>query len=305
MRLIKISSPEGKGPAVAETAFSVGIKNASLHQTEQLKPHGQSERKDVVELQTSTPKAKQFVDELLKSNYYNSDEYSFSVRSPRSIVARENMPEVTKPLSETAVDILQELYQFSYITYSFVGRILIAGCLLAYGMIQQQLLLMIAGLLFLPLLPLLQAIGFGFWTGQLKLALQGLIAFLLAVLLLVGGGVLVAAMAEPPLRYNEFNSLLVGFLISLIVGAAAGLAIIDDAGKREMIGLAASAQIAIIPVWLGICIVFGLPATVGTDQALTHIISFVINVVTITVAAAAVHILTGAATSSLNRLENK
>jgi hypothetical protein len=305
MRLIKISSPQGKGPAVAETAFSVGIKNASLHQVEQLQPPGQNEWKDVVELQTSTPKAKQFVDEILKSSYYNAKDYSFSVRSPRSIVARENMPEVTKPLPETAVDILQELYQFSYITYSFVGRVLIAGCLLTYGMIQQQLLVMIAGLLFLPLLPLLQAVGFGLWTGQTKLALQGAIAFLLAVLLLVLGGIVVAAMTDPPLRYNEFNSLLSSFLISLIVGAAAGLAIIDDVGKREMIGLAASSQIAIIPVWLGICIVFGLPATVSSDQVLTRITSFAINVVTITVAAAAVHILTGAASSSLNHLENK
>jgi hypothetical protein len=34
----------------------------------------------------------------------------------------------------------------------------------------------------------------------------------------------------------------VSFFLSVIVGAAACLAIIDDAGKREMTGLAASAQ---------------------------------------------------------------
>lgn len=33
MRLIKVSAPQGKGASVAQTAFSVGIKKASLHQS--------------------------------------------------------------------------------------------------------------------------------------------------------------------------------------------------------------------------------------------------------------------------------
>jgi len=67
-------------------------------------------------------------------------------------------------------------------------------------------------------------------------------------------------MTNPPLQYNEHNSLVVGFLISLAVGIAAGLASADDVGRREMIGLAATAQMAILPVWFGISLVFGFPA---------------------------------------------
>jgi hypothetical protein len=43
------------------------------------------------------------------------------------------------------------------------------------------------------------------------------------------------------------------------VGVAAGLATADDVGRREMIGLAATAQVAIVPTWLGLCLILGFP----------------------------------------------
>src|SRR5256714_14663215 len=101
--------------------------------------------------------------------------------------------------------------------------------------------------------------GFGLWTRQWRLAGQGLLALAIALLLLTLGGVFVALLTSPPVRYTEFNSLITGVLLSAVVGMAGGLATTDDVGRREMIGLAATAQIAIIPTWIGLCLVHCLP----------------------------------------------
>lgn len=81
----------------------------------------------------------------------------------------------------------------------------------------------------------------------------------MATFLLAVGGIVVALLSSPPLLYNESSSLVTGILISLAVGVAAGLATADDVGRREMIGLAATAQVAIIPIWFGVCVIFGFP----------------------------------------------
>lgn len=303
MRLVRISVPQGAGGQVAEIAFSVGIKKISLFQVESLDSEGKTETKDVVDIETSTPRAKRFIDAILTADFYNREDFSILIRSPLSIISGENMRELTKPLDEPATDILEELWQFSHITISFVGRVLIASGLLAYGLIEHQLLLIIAGLLFLPLLPLLLAVGFGLWTGNPKLSLQGAAAFLTAMFLLFLAGVFVALLSEPPIKFDEFSTLIVGFLISAAVGIAAGLANIDDVGKRELIGLAATAQIAIIPVWFGIYTIFGFPVTVGESDILRRALSLVINVPTIIVTSLAVYALTGAASRSLVRLK--
>jgi hypothetical protein len=47
-------------------------------------------------------------------------------------------------MPEPSVDLMEELWQFSHITYGLIGRVLISAGLLAYGLIEQKLLLMIA-----------------------------------------------------------------------------------------------------------------------------------------------------------------
>lgn len=294
MRLVKISAPKGKGTNVAQAAFSVGIEQVSIQTAETHRAASEPQTKDVVDIETSTPKAKHFIDALLAADFYNSEEFSIAIRQPRSIISGDSLRELTEPLVVPATDIFEELWQFSHITVGFVGRNFIAACLLAYGLIHQQILLMIAGLLFLQLLPILLAIGFGAWTRTWKLVGQSASAFIVAIILLTLGGVSVAALTNPPLKYDEFNSTFVGFLISLAVGIAAGLANSDDVGRREFLGLAATAQIAIIPVWFGICFVFGFPTTTGQDEITTRALGFGLNILTIIIASLATYILLGA-----------
>lgn len=295
MRLVKVNMPRGKSADVAQIAFSVGIEKVSVHQNEVLQENGNSESKEAVDIETSTPKAKHFVDALLAADFYNREDFLIAIRQPRSIVSKENLRELTKPLVEPVTDILEELWQFSHITVGFVGRNFIAACFLAYGLIHQQILLIIAGLLFLQLLPLLLATGFGAWTQTWKLVGQSILAFIAAVVLLICGGAAIAAISSPPLKYDEFNTMPVGFLISLAVGIAAGLANSDDVGRREFLGLAATAQIAIIPVWFGICFVFGFPTTSGQEEITSRALGFGLNVLTIIVASLSTYVLLGAA----------
>jgi hypothetical protein len=284
MRLVRVKTPERRGEEVARLAFEAGLGQVTIHQQRTLKSDGSQETKDVVDVETATPTAKAFVDAVTSAPFFDAKEYSIAVRQPRSVISREGPRKLTRPLVEPTVDIFEELWQFSHVTYGFVGRVLVAALLLAYGMIEHKLLIMLAGLLFLPLLPLLLAMGFGLWTRQWRLAAQGLFAFLVANVLLVGGGALVASITDPPMKYNEHNTLLVGFLISVGVGVAAGLATADDVGRREMIGLAATAQIAILPVWFGVSFVFGFPAVDSATPG-QRAISLLVNVATIVAAA--------------------
>jgi hypothetical protein len=187
----------------------------------------------VVDVEASTPQGKRFIDSLLAADFYNREDFTISIRQPRSIISQTGLHELTSPLVQPATDIFEKLWQFSHITVGFVGRIFIAVCLLAYGLVVQKTLLIIAGLLFLPLL---LGIGFGVWTSKWNLSVQSLLAFAVATILLILGGMAIAAVTDPPVKYDEFNSPLVAFLISVAVGIAVGLADSDDVGTRQMIG---------------------------------------------------------------------
>ena len=305
MRLVKVSAPQGKGQNVAEVAFSVGIEKVSIRTEEVHKKDGESEIQDAVDISTSTPKCKNFIDSLLKSDFYNRENFSIAIRQPRSIISGESLRELTKPLVEPATDILEELWQFSHINYGFIGRIFISAGLLSYGLIEQKILLIIAGLLFLPLLPLMLAISFGIKTKNWRLAGQGALAFLTVTALLFLGGAAIATVSNPPVKYDDFNSLPISILISVAVGVAAVLANIDDVGRRELIGLAATAQIAITPVWFGICSVLGFPNTVSSSEITSRGATFFLNVLTIIIVTLVLYIATNAANNSLEKVNSE
>jgi hypothetical protein len=300
VRLVKVVAPVGTSQEIAEIAFSAGVQRVGKHQIDILEAGQAGSVRDVIEVESATPTAKLFIDQLIAAPFFNTLDYSITVRQPRSITNHEPLSKITRPLVEPSTDICEELWQFSQITFGFIGRIFLGATLLACGLINYNLLLIIAGLLFIPLLPLMLAAGFGFWTRQFRLAAQGLAAFITAVMLLIAAGAIVAFLAGPPLRYNEFSSLLTGVLLSLVVGVAAGLATADDVGRREMIGLAATAQVAILPAWFGICFVFGFPA-LDTASPGQHALAFLLNVAAIILASFLTYALLGMKPLSLKR----
>lgn len=79
------------------------------------------------------------------------------------------------------------------------------------------------------------------------------------------------------------------------------MALIDDVGKREMIGLAASAQTALVPVWFGIGTVLGFSDASGQSQVGVRAGSFTVNVLTLILASLAVHIFGGTVNGAMKK----
>jgi hypothetical protein len=298
MRQITITGPQGSANEVAKIAFAAGISDVTIVEKRLLNASGSDTVKDSIEMETGTPLAKAFLDDFTSRPFFTRDKFAIAVRQPRALISKERLSILARPLVEPSVDVFEELWQFSQVTYGFVGRILIGGLLLAYGLVEYQLLLIIAGLLFIPLLPLMLSVGFGLWTRQWKLAAQGLFSLAIAVVLLSLGGVIVALIANSPVRYSEFNSLGIGLLISCAVGVAAGLATVDDVGRREMIGLAATAQIAIIPTWLGLCSRLGFPTSAGPTVS-RRLLGLLLNVIAIVITSLITYALLGVNGSAL------
>ena len=273
MRLVSVKVPKGKGAEIARVAFDSDIAQVAARHEPELRHDGSSIEKDVVDVALSTPRAKPFIERVMAQPFYDPRSMTIQVRQPPSIVSSQPFNVLTRPIWAPTTDVSQELWQFSQITSSFVVRFLVAALLLSYGMIREHLLLLVAGLMFLPILPLLLAVSFGSWTRDRKLLAQGLAAFAVATALLVAGGALAALIAEPPLQFDDFPPMEAGFLVSLVVGAAAAIATADDVGRRELIGLAAASQVALLPALLGISLVY------GSDEDLSErALSFALNV---------------------------
>lgn len=257
MRLVKVTCPRGQGTNVAKIAFDAGITDASVQQLEQHKAGGGPVAKESVDVHVSTPEARSFIEGVVKAPFYNRNDFSIEVREPRAVLKSTSVREITRPISAPMVDIDQELWQFSYVTFSFGARVLIAALLMAYGMIQNNALFMAGGLMFLPLTPLVLGISFGTLTRQWTLVAQGLGAFVTATALIAAAGAAVAAVADPPMMFDQFPPMIAGVFFSVAIGIAAALATADDAGHRQLIGLAAASQLALVPAWFGISLIYG------------------------------------------------
>jgi hypothetical protein len=300
MRLVKVQAPQGQADAVAQVAFDVGISQVTIRQEQICRTNQEKEVKDVVDLDVSTPEAKAFIGALTAEPFFDREHYSISVRQPRSIFSRRDLKDLTRPLAQPTVDILQELWQFSHVTVGFAGRVFIASLLLGYGMLQDKLLLIIAGMLFMPLLPLLLGISFGASTRQWRLVGQSALALVVGTGLTVAGAALVARLMGGHLQFNDFAPLHVSFLISLVVGIAGGLATGDEAGERELIGLAATSQLALLAAWFGIWLVLGAEAVGGASPAQRGL-TWLVNASTIVGAALATYAVLGMRGAGLTR----
>jgi hypothetical protein len=305
MRSVQVKAPPELKDEIADLAFESGIAAVTMLDLVGVSRSGTREPKLAITFETSTPKAKAFVEKLLLASFFDRETVAFDVRERRSIINTEPLHDVTYPWVIPGMDVLQDLYQFSHLTLDLVGRVFIAGCLLSYGLLNQSILLMIAGMMFIPLLPVLSAIGFGSWLGHWRLAIRAGVVLALTCALLFGGGVLIGVIGSPPVLYSDFPPVLTGMLISTAVGIASALANTDDVGRRELIGLAATSQIAIVPAWLGLCVVLELPATEPSDTVEKRLLSLLLNVVCVIVASLITYIAVGVCDSSLRVIKDE
>ena len=77
-------------------------------------------------------------------------------------------------MSEPFPDVIQDLWQFSHVTASYVGRAAAGGILLATGIIDDNAMAIVVAALFLPFLAEVLAVSFGLWSRDRRLILRGL-----------------------------------------------------------------------------------------------------------------------------------
>lgn len=259
MRLITIQAPKGEGQKVAEIALNLGISNVGISEINLYQKQGPPRAADVVNIQSNTPKVKELVETLMVAPFYKPSTYNFTIRHPESIFASEPPDEETEPISRPTTDVYEELWQFCKITVSLVGRVFLSAFLVAYGMREDFMPMIIAGLLFLPYHHHLLAIGLSAGLKERKLLGQALAGFAVSTLCIILGGVAMAFLSNAGIKWTAFmeTSVLFSFLISMSIGIAAGLGAVDDAGRRELIGLAATAHISVYPIWFGLKLIYG------------------------------------------------
>jgi hypothetical protein len=215
-------------------------------------------------------------------------------------VSDEDILDITRPMSEPFPDVIQDLWQLSHLTVSYVARAAAGAVLMATGILDDNPVAIVVAALFLPFLAEVLAISFGFWSRDRRLIFRGLRAVAVSAALAFAAGAVVAATQGGPIHFTAFKSPLASFAISAVIGITAGLSNADDTGRRYLIGVAAAVQLAIFPVWLGAVTILGLP-----DGVLwTRLESFLINLVTISLAAvaayAALHLQLGRGWASPN-----
>ena len=214
--------------------MDAGIANVSVYD---VFVHGPELRKHVVSVECSTPQAKAFIDALLASAAFDTEECSLSSRELRALITHDPISRITRPMVEPAPDIIEDLWQMSHVTASYVGRAAGGAILLADGVIRNSPISIVVAALFLPFLSQVLAVGFGAWCSDGGLVRKGAAALLTSAVLCYAAGAAVALLTGGPIGFQDFKAPLASFAISAVIGAAAGLSTADDTGRRYLTGV--------------------------------------------------------------------
>jgi hypothetical protein len=282
MHEIRATLPAEHVRTAARLANEAGIKRVAVSD---VRFHGEDETRQVVSVETSTPRARAFVDALLGSPLLRGVDYALTSRELRAVVNGEDILDLTRPMSEPFPDVIQDLWQLSHLTVSYVARAAAGAILLATGILDDNPVAIVVAALFLPFLSEVLSVGFGLWSRDWRLLFRGLRAVAVSAALAFAAGAIVAAIQGGPIQFTAFKGPLASFAISAVIGVTAGLSNADDTGRRYLIGVAAAVQLAIFPVWLGAATVLGMQDGV----VWTRLESFLINLLTLSLAAVAAY----------------
>src|SRR6266404_2495289 len=166
MHEIRATVPPDLVPEVARLARAAAIDRVTVAD---VYVHGPDARRQVVSVETSTPRARTFVAALLESEALTGAEYSLTSREVRAIVDGSDLADLTKPMSEPFPDVIQDLWQLSHLTVSYLARAAAGAILLATGIIDDNPVSIVVAALFLPFLSEVLAVSLGLWTRDLRL----------------------------------------------------------------------------------------------------------------------------------------
>lgn len=275
MHEIRATVPPEFVSEAADLALRAGIERVAVSA---VFVRGPEYRRHVVSAETSTPKARAFMSALLDSPVLANVEFTVTSRELRAILSREPLETLTQPMIEPFPGVIQDLWQLSHVTPSYLGRVAEGAVLLASGIMDDSPIAIVVAALFLPFLSQVLAVSLSLWGRHWKLLRQGLWALTVSTILALAAGAGVALIQGGPIHFQGFKGPLSSLLISTVIGIAAGLSSADDAGRRYLIGVAAAVQFAIFPVWFGAALVTGLPAKA---VVISRLLSFGINLAAI------------------------
>jgi hypothetical protein len=273
MHEIRVTIPSSHMTEAIHLAHAVGIDAFTITDV-----RTEAGNRQILSVETSTPKARRFTNAVLISKTLSNLSYTLTSREVRAIISHATPESLTRPMSEPFPDVIQDLWQLSHVTSSYVGRAAAGGILLAMGIIENNAISILAAALFLPFLAQLLALSFGLWSRDLRLFIHGARAVCGSILVGVVAGAGTALALGGPIQFSGFRSPLSSFVVSAIIGATAGLSNADDTGRRYLIGVAAAVQLAIFPVWFGAALVLE-PMEITFGYA--RIMTFLINLITI------------------------
>lgn len=208
---------------------------------------------------------------------------------PRALITSPRRATVPFPIA--GAEVAEDLWEFSHLTFGLALRVVLAAALVAHGMQVGNLPVMLAGLLFLPYHHPLLAMVLGLLRGGGALALHGIGVFLVATALILAAGLTVGWVQPGPTVWPMHGGPGTAVVIGTIVGLAAALASVDDSGRRELIGLAATAHLSVVPVWIGLV----LAQEGGGPDMVPLLRDFALAVAALVAAAGLGFLLTGAA----------
>src|SRR6267143_1180238 len=119
MHEIRATIPPDCVSEAARLAHAAGITRVTVAE---VFVHGPDAHRRLVSVETSTPKARAFVEALLSSPMFSQTDYTLTSREVRAIVDDEPLASLTRPMSEPFIDVIQDLWQLSHVTASYVGR---------------------------------------------------------------------------------------------------------------------------------------------------------------------------------------
>ena len=221
----------------ARLAHAAGITRVTVAE---VFVHGPDAERRLVSVETSTPKARAFVEAFLNSPTLSQTDYTLTSREVRAIVDGESVASLTLPMSEPFTDVIQDLWQLSHVTANYVARAASGAILLASGIIENNPVAILVAALFLPFLAQVLAVSLGLWNRDRRLIVQGFRALVVSTMLAVTAGAVVDWIEGGPIRCADFKSPLSSFAISALIGITAGLSNADDTGRRYLIGVAAA-----------------------------------------------------------------
>ncbi len=284
MQQVTVVTPQGKAKPVVRIAQEQGISQVAVMPVYMYGPDKEHEE---ITIECSAPQTARFIEAVMAAPFYNPQVYTITADELLSIIDSDPPEKVSRPLKVSSTTILQDLWQQNHITVAYVARAFVSTTMLAYGLLEGDVTVLIIALLFTPFLAQDLAIGFGGLMGDWRLARQGAIVLGLSTFIGMLAGAVTAAVMGGPIQYDEYGTLQSNFAISLLVGIVAGLDTADEAGRREFIAVAGAAQFASFPVWFGISIILGFP---DRSTTLWRLATFLANIVTILVASLAVYV---------------